>query len=124
MVWWQVCLVALSVSMMFATFAVAMYVAFKFAALAISLDINLTKVFQITQKPQAIVQPAASGVAQDKPSAEPFVPYNEEEAFLQEKIDELRGKGLSDQELEQFIRQAVGTDIGSQSNRVEQQGRE
>jgi hypothetical protein len=39
-----------------------------------------------------------------------------EEDFLNEQVEHLRRQGLTSEELDAFVRQAVGTDIGNPEN--------
>lgn len=104
-------------------FAVALmgYVAFRFLSLALSLDAALLREFiKVENKTDEHLR--SSPVQPDKlksfiqsrmtPTEGTFEPYDEEELFVQQQVEHLRRAGMTEEECEAFIRQAVGTDIG------------
>lgn len=137
MAWWQICLILLCAACALLAFAASIFVSFKFASLAISLDINLFRELQInrelsrlTMQPSQVPNPAneskenaaATTMGQRLQdflrsrvgaSDGDFVPYSDEQAFLNEQVDGLRAKGMSQEELDTFVKQAINTDIGS-----------
>ena len=103
-------------------FACAIYVAYRFLSLALSMDAAFLKEFSgqqrtvqqaLSQSP--IQQSSLKKFSQDRmtPTEGTFEPFNDEEAFLNEQVDRLRQQGLSEEECNEFIRQAVGTSVGS-----------
>lgn len=95
--------------------ASVIYVAFRFLSIAISLDSAILR--GIKNKPQEQVQQPTEPPLESKlrefissrlaPTQGDFVPYADEVAFLNEQVESLRSKGLTEEELNQFIRQAV-----------------
>jgi hypothetical protein len=117
------CAITLAGALGFFAVSACIYVAFKFLSLAISLDAALLREFKV-QNQHDIKMDANNPITSDKlksfiasrftPTDGDFVPYSDEEAFLNERVAELRAKGLTDEELQSFIKQAVGTDIGNE----------
>jgi hypothetical protein len=100
--------------------ACVIYVAFRFLALVLSLDAAILKEFQMNTnayRDAARTNPIQESKLKDfiqsrmAPTDGDFIPVSDEEAFLQEQITELRGKGLTDEELEAFVRQAVSDKV-------------
>jgi hypothetical protein len=44
------------------------------------------------------------------PTEGDFTPVSEEEQFIQENVEHLRRQGMTEEELDSFIRQAVGSE--------------
>ncbi len=119
--------------------ACVIYVAFRFLSLVLTLDMAMLREFKyqaintgqaISTASQAVtsaeeamkansVQPSKLRefiAARMSPTQGDFTPYSEEEAFINESVEHLRRQGLNDDELDAFVRQAVGTDIGKPEN--------
>ena len=99
-----------------------LYVAFRFLILVLSLDSAILREFkgQIGRVDQVTAQgPINEKKLKDfiqsrmAPTEGDYHPYSDEEAFIQEKVEELRHQGMTQEELDAFVRQAVGSDIGS-----------
>ena len=101
--------------------ACVIYVAMRFLIIAISLDAAILREF----KGQSAAVGRALGDIPEKeeklksfiqsrmtPTEGEFVPQSEEEQFIQEQVEHLRRQGMTDEELDAFVRQAAG-DMGS-----------
>lgn len=98
------------------------YVAFRYLSLVLSMEIGILKEFakhgKVVDKALEDIPAKESQLrefirARMSPTEGDFVAQNEESQFIQEQAEVLRQKGMTDEELEAFIRQAVGSDIGS-----------
>ena len=101
--------------------AAMVYVAYRFLALVLSMEVGILKEFQGNQKavntvladiPRKESQLKEFIKARMTPSEGDFIPGSDEVAFLNEQVAHLREAGLTNEELDAFIRQAVGSDIG------------
>jgi hypothetical protein len=101
--------------------AAVVYVAYRFLALALSMDAAILREFK--QRP--VSAPPMSNVGQEFPNitgsqANPFagkqpdtegdfVPHSDEGAFIAEQVELIRQQqGLTEEDMEKFIRQAKG----------------
>ncbi len=97
------------------------YVVFRGLTLILGMEVGILKEFK---SQHGVIQDVVNqGPANDSklkqfiksrftPTEGDFAPYSDEEAFVQEQVDHLRRQGLSDEELDAFIRQAVSADAG------------
>lgn len=102
--------------------AAVVYVAYRFLALALSMDMAMLREFRVQANASEKAAQSAGPVLGDRlrefissrmaPTEGEFVPTSDEEMFIQEQVEHLRRQGLTEEELEAFMRQAVGTDIG------------
>jgi len=101
------------------------YVAFRFLSLALSMEVGILREFKTQNSGvrQILTQtPAAEATLKDFVKSRfaategDFQAYNDEEAFIQERVEDLRRQGMTQEELDAFVRQAVGTDIGKPEN--------
>lgn len=102
--------------------ACVIYVAYRFLALALSMDAAILREFSLTSKSIKQLTQSAGPVLGEKlkefianrltPTEGDFSGSSDEELFLNEQVEHLRRQGLTEEELNAFIRQAVGTDIG------------
>jgi len=115
----------IAAALLLAAFAGAMYVGYKFLHLILSMEIGILKEFgkQSGMVQQAVAQhPVTESKIKEfiksrfSPSEGDFQAYSDEEAFINENVETLRRQGLTDDELEAFVRQAVGTDIGNEES--------
>ena len=95
------------------------WVALRFGALVLSMEVGILKEFksqhaavqQVIQGPDGPVE--TGNKLKDfiksrfSPSEGEFVAPNDEEQFIQEQVEHMRHQGLTDEELDSFIRQAV-----------------
>jgi len=102
--------------------ALVIYVAFRFLSLALSVDASLLREFtkleiktdeHLRSTPLQADKLKSFIQSRMTPTEGAFEPYNEEELFLQQQVEHLRRSGMTDEECDAFIRQAVGTDIGT-----------
>jgi hypothetical protein len=121
-------LLLLAGSLFIAAIVAFVYVSFRFMSLVLSMEVGILKEFKTQRE---YVQPVAH-TAPDTPVTEnkikdfiksrfaptdgAFEGYNDEDAFIQEKVEDLRRQGLTPEELDEFVRHAVGTDIGKPEN--------
>jgi hypothetical protein len=105
--------------------ACLVYVAFKFLSLGISLDAMLSRQLYMQQLQQAsqqqVKQPGQQFSQQfqnelhdfmNRPQTEgEFIPASDTESFVREEAEKLRKKGMSEEEMQQFIQQAVGAEL-------------
>ena len=102
--------------------ACVIYVAYRFLVIVLSLDAAILHEFK--GHGRNVEQIAKSGPIQEEklksfiqarmsPTDGGFVPQSDEEAFINEQVEHLRRQGMSDEELDAFIRQANGTEIGN-----------
>jgi hypothetical protein len=101
--------------------AAMIYVAYRFLALVLSMEVGILKEFQGSQKavnialadvPRKESQLKEFIKARMAPTEGDFVGADDETQFLNEQVTHLRNQGLTEDELESFIRQAVNSDIG------------
>jgi hypothetical protein len=116
---WGVFLFGLGVCLL--GLAATVYVAYRFMSLVVSMEAGILKEFGRSGKavnmalediPKKEAKLREFIQARMAPTEGGFEPYDDETAFLNEQVMHLREKGLTDEELDAFIRQAVGTDIG------------
>lgn len=97
------------------------YVAFRFLSLALSMEVGILREFRAQTKgvQQVLTQaPAAEATLKEfvksrfSPTEGAFEAYSDEEAFIQERVEDLRRQGMTPEELDAFVRQAVGSDVG------------
>jgi hypothetical protein len=82
-------------------FAAAMYVIYKFLALVVSIDAAIMRM-----QVQPMRAPSPGAAAQEQGS---YVPYSEEEAWASEAVAQKAAQeGLSPEEIQEFLKQAVG----------------
>ena len=102
--------------------AALFYVGYRAMTLIIGMEVGIVKEFKNQNGiVQQVVQQGPSTESKLKefvksrftPTEGDFAPYSDEEAFIQEQVEHMRRQGLSEDELDSFIKQAVGTDIGS-----------
>lgn len=105
--------------------ASVVYVAFRFLSLVTSMEAGILREFRSSSK---AVGKALSDIPEKEsklrsfiqsrmtPTEGEFTPYSDEEAFINEQVEHLRRQGMTDEELDAFVRQAVGTDVGSPEN--------
>ena len=97
------------------------YVALRYLILVLSMDSAILHEFKGQTKTMNKI--ASAGPIQEEklktfiqarmaPTEGDFAPYSEEEAFINEQVEHLRRQGMTDEELDAFVRSAVGTDIG------------
>jgi hypothetical protein len=110
-----------SIGLCLTAFAASLYVALRFLLLVISMEAGILREFKNSSK---AVDRALSDIPEKEaklksfiqsrmaPTDGEFVPQSDEEAFINEQVDHLRRQGMTDDELDAFIRQAAGTDIG------------
>jgi hypothetical protein len=126
---WSIFLIAASL-FLFALTAIV-YVALRFISLVLSMEVGILKEFKGQREfvqpvgPVGVISPDAP-ITENKikefiksrfaPTEGSFEGYNDEDAFIQEKVEDLRRQGLTQEELDAFVRQAVGTDIGKPEN--------
>lgn len=118
-------LIVTSFSVLLFALAAVVYVSFRFLALVLSMEVGILKEFKV-QRPamdKALADiPEKEAKLKDfirarmSPTEGDFTPYSDEEAFINENVEFLRRQGMTDDELDAFIRQAVGTDIGKPEN--------
>ena len=102
--------------------ACVIYVAYRFLIIVLSLDAAILHEFK-GQGRNVEKMAKAGPIQEDKlksfiqarmtPTEGDFVPQSDEEAFINEQVEHLRRQGLTDEELDLFIRQANGTEIGN-----------
>jgi hypothetical protein len=105
--------------------ASVVYVAFRFLSLVVSMEAGILREFKGNSKavdkaladiPQKEAKLREFIAARMSPTEGEFVPQSDEEAFINEQVEHLRRQGMTDDELDAFVRQAVNTDIGSPEN--------
>ena len=118
---WGIAVFLVAAALFLVAFAGAIYVVYRFLSLVLSMEIGILKEFgnkstaanQYAQNQQVTESKLKEFIkSRFSPSEGDFQPYTDEEAFITEQVENLRRQGLSDEELEAFVRQAVGTDIG------------
>ena len=102
--------------------AIFLWLGLRFGALILSMEIGILKEFGgIKGTFQPVIQQHEKTENKLKdfiksrfaPTEGEFISQSDEEQFLQEQVEHLRNQGLNQDELDAFVRQAVGTDIGS-----------
>lgn len=124
---WQICAILVSGGLFLFGLGCVIYVSFKYLSMAIGLDAMLSRQLQsqmsaMMQQPQ--MAPGVAGQpnladqlrqfmsAQKMPQTDgEFIPYSDEEAAVREEVEKLRKKGLSEEELNNFVNQAVGANL-------------
>lgn len=86
------------------------YVAWRFLAVIAGLEMQMLREIINQQRGVAVVNPLVAA-GHVKPTQGDFVPYNDEEAFINERAAELRREGLAPSDLEEFVRQAVKDEV-------------
>lgn len=115
------CVILFAIGFCLLGVASVVYVAFRFLSLVLSMEVGILKEFQGSQRavnialedvPRKESQLKEFIKARMTPTDGDFVPTDDETAFINEQVDHLRNQGLSAEELDAFVRQAVGSDIG------------
>jgi hypothetical protein len=117
--WILVAIIFSSALLLFA-FASVVYVAYHFMSLVVSMQTALIREFKGQSKavdialgdiPNKEAKLKEFIKARMAPTDGGFEPYSDEGAFVQEQVDELRRQGMSQEELDAFVKQAV-SEIG------------
>jgi hypothetical protein len=122
------CFALIAAALFLFSLACMFYVGFRFLSLVLSMEIGIVKEFRggNTQVLEAVHEVGGdAGKTQSKlkdfiasrftPTEGEFIPVTDEEQFIQEQVEHLRQQGLTDEELDAFIRQAVADNKGQQS---------
>jgi hypothetical protein len=107
---WIIIALILSLSVLALSLAGLGYVLYRFLSLIVSMEVGILKEFGSfvgSGKQNMFNKIKEFAQAGMKPTEGDYVPYDDEEAFVAEQVNKLKNKGLTDEELDSFVRQAV-----------------